>query len=312
MVLVQATNVEAKHRRRACRLSKGRGLTAAVMIAATFAVGWIPPSFATGVRGDGGRAAAPSIPGAHFSHPTSIDNKWLPLVPGTQLVYIGTANRGQGQRPHRVVFTVTDISKEIDGVRSLVVLDRDFQDGQLVEAELSFWAQDDEGTVWNMGEYPEEWEDGELLGAESTWLTGTQRAHAGIHMQAHPEVGTPAYVQGRAPAIDFLDKAKVAAEHQRACVPVACYRNVLVIDEWNPLEQPEDGHQLKSHASEVGIVKIDAVGGDEQETLVLAERERLTSAAFAEARAKVFRLDARAYRLAAGVWRGTPPAQRGL
>jgi hypothetical protein len=271
-----------------------------------------PSAFAGDAGGTGGLTTAPSIPRAHFSHPTSIENKWLPLAPGTQLVYVGTANRGQGPRAHRVVFTVTDITKKIDGIPSLVVWDRDFQDGQLVEAELSFWAQDDDGTVWNMGEYPEEWEDGELLGADSTWLTGVQRARAGIHMQADPEVGTPAYVQGRAPAIDFFDKAKVAAEHQRVCVPAACSRNVLVIDEWNPLEQPEDGHQLKSHAPGLGIIKIDAVGGVEQETLVLAKFERLSSAALAEARAKVFTLDRRAYTLASSVWKDTPRAELGL
>jgi hypothetical protein len=312
MLLGQATTADAKHGARSARGSKLRGVIAAGVIAGSGLVLAAPPSFANGGAGAGGTARAPSIPGARFSHPTSIDNKWLPLVPGTQFVYVGTANRGQGQGTHRVVFTVTDISKEIDGVRSLVVWDRDFQDGELVEAELSFWAQDDEGTVWNMGEYPEEWEDGELVGADSTWLTGVQRAHAGIHMQAHPHVGTPAYSQGRAPAIDFFDKAKVAAEHQRDCVPVACYANVLVVDEWNPLEQPQDGHQLKSHAPGVGIVKIDAVGGVEQETLVLAKYEQLTPAAFAEARAKVFKLDQRAYTLARAVWKDTPPAELGL
>ena len=248
---------------------------------------------------------------AHFSDPTTIDNPFLPLVPGTQLVHVGTANRGQGQGAHRVVFTVTDITKEIDGVRALVVWDRDFQDGELVEAELSFWAQDDDGNVWNLGEYPEEWEDGQLAGAPSTWLTGTQRAKAGIHMLADPRPGTPSYRQGRAPAIDFLDRAKVVAAHQRTCVPVACYRDVLITDEWNPLDQPADGHQLKYSAPGVGIVRIEAVGGDEQETLVLTKYVQLSPAALAEARAKVFKLDQRAYVLAPAVWTGTPPAQLG-
>jgi hypothetical protein len=245
---------------------------------------------------------------SHFTDPTTIDNPFLPLVPGTQLVLAGTANRGSGQGAHRVVFTVTDISKEIDGVRSLVVWDRDFQDGALVEAELSFWAQDDDGNVWNMGEYPEEWEDGKLAGASSTWLAGTQRAKAGIHMLGDPVPGGPSYVQGRAPMIEFLDRGKVTAAHQKTCVPVGCYRDVLVTDEWNPLDQPADGHQLKFSAPGVGIVRVEAVGGDEQETLVLSKYEQITPAAFAEARAKVFKLDQRAYTLAKAVWTGTPPA----
>ena len=205
---------------------------------------------------------------------------------------------------------MTDLTKEIDGVRARIVWDRDFQDGELVEAELSFWAQDDDGNVWNLGEYPEVWEDGKLDGAPDTWLTGTQRAKAGIHMLADPHTGTPSYVQGRAPLIEFLDRAKVAAAHQRTCVPVACYRDVLVTDEWNPLDQPADGHQLKYSAPGVGVVRIEAVGGDEQETLVLSKYEQLTSAAFADADAKVLKLDGDAYTLAKAVWAGTPPAER--
>ena len=115
----------------------------------------------TGVAAaDGPDDGLPVFSEAHFSHPTTIDNPFLPLVPGRQLVFVGTANRGQGQGTHRIVFTVTDMVKEVDGIETVVVWDRDFQDGALAEAELSLWAQDDAGNVWNLGEYPEEWEDG--------------------------------------------------------------------------------------------------------------------------------------------------------
>ena len=245
---------------------------------------------------------------AHFSHSTTIDNPFLPLVPGHQLVFVGTANRGQGQGTHRVVFTVTDMVKEVDGIETVVVWDRDFQDGALAEAELSLWAQDDAGNVWNLGEYPEEWEDGALAGAPSTWLTGRQQAIAGIHMLADPVPGGPTYVQGRAPRIDFFDKAKVVKEDQRTCGPTGCYKGVLVTNEWAPLDQPEDGHQLKFSAPGVGVVRIEPLGGVEQETLVLTKDNTLTDAERAEARAKVVTLDTRAYTLAKAIWQGTPPA----
>src|SRR5262245_45893820 len=76
----------------------------------------------------------------NFTTPTTIDNPWLPLVPGTQLVLEGRANRGGGSLPHQVVFTVTDLTKVIAGVPSVVVWDRDFQEGQIVAAELAFFA----------------------------------------------------------------------------------------------------------------------------------------------------------------------------
>ena len=77
---------------------------------------------------------------ANFSNPTTIDNKWLPLVPGTQFTLQGYTLRGRAVLPHRVVFTVTDLTKFVNGVRSVVVWDRDINEGQLQEAELAFFA----------------------------------------------------------------------------------------------------------------------------------------------------------------------------
>jgi hypothetical protein len=263
------------------------------------------------------RAAGDSRPVTHkdferdrFSTASAtIDNRWLPLVPGTQFVFDGTANRGHGAGAHRVIFTVTDVTKSIDGVRTAVIWDRDFQDGELVEEELAFEAEDGDGNVWNLGEYPEEHEDGKFAGAPSTWLSGRQRAVAGVAMRAQPKVGTPSYLQGYAPEIEFEDKAQVSKEHQHTCVPGGCYDDVLVVDEWNPREQPDDGHQFKFHAPGVGIVRIEGRGGVEQETLVLTKLRHLARKELAEARHRVLELDRRAYDVAKDVYRGTPPAQ---
>jgi hypothetical protein len=236
---------------------------------------------------------------------TTVNNTWLPLVPGTQFVFDGTANRGAGQGAHRVIFTVTDVTKWTNGVRSLVLWDRDIQDGQLIEEELAFHAQDNSGNVWNMGEYPEEHENGKLVGAPSTWIAGQAGAQAGIAMRATPRLKTSSYLQGIAPAIDFLDKARVSKVDQKTCVPVDCYDGVLVIDEWNPLTQPEDGHQFKFHAPGVGVVRIEARGGVEQETLVLTKLRHLGPEEMAQARQQALKLDRRAYRLAPDVYRHT-------
>ena len=74
------------------------------------------------------------------------------MRPGTQLILEGAVDGV----PHRVVFTVTDLMKNIDGVNALVIWDTDESEGELVESELSFFAQDDDENVWNLGEYPEE------------------------------------------------------------------------------------------------------------------------------------------------------------
>ena len=116
----------------------------------------------------------------NFDRPDAVDNKWFPLEPGTRFIYEGTTVEDDGTVvPHRVEITITDLTKVIGGVRSVVSWDLDYSDGELVEAELAFFAQDNDGNVWRMGEHPEEYEDGKFVEAP-TWIHGLQDARAGI------------------------------------------------------------------------------------------------------------------------------------
>lgn len=248
--------------------------------------------------------APPPFHRANFRHPLRIDNRFLPFSPGMQYVLTGTVDGA----PHRVVLIVTDLVKVVDGVRTAVLLDRDYQDGQLAEAELAFEAQDDAGAVWNLGEYPEQYENGRFTGAPDTWIVGVAGTRAGYHMLAHPRLGTPAYVQGSAPTIDFLDVARVSKTGQHVCVPTGCYSQVLVVDEASPLD-PASGHQLKYYAPGVGNIKTTPVGDANPESLTLSSRTRLGCAQLAAARAAALRLEHRAYQVSA-VYRHTPPAHR--
>jgi hypothetical protein len=247
---------------------------------------------------------------AAFPETPKIDNTWLPLTPGMQFIFKGQASQGGAPLPHEVIFTVTDLTKVINGVRTVVLWDRDISEGEVVEAELAFHAQDANGTVWNLGEYPEEFDAGAFVGAPNTWLAGVAGAQAGIAMRADPRVGTPPYLQGLAPAIEFEDQGIVAKQGEQVCVPAGCYGNVLVIDETN-LRAPGEGHQLKLHAPNVGVVRIDpGQGSQDMESLVLTEIRRLNDKEMATARAQALRLDRRAYRFAADVYKDSPRAAR--
>jgi hypothetical protein len=244
-----------------------------------------------------------------FGHSTDISNKWFPLAPGTQFVYVGKINQDGERVEHRVVFTVTDLTKAIDGVRNVVLYDLDYNAGELAEAELAFHAQDDYGNVWNMGEYPEEYEAGKFTGAPDTWITGLAGARAGVIMRADPRVGAPNYLQGWAPAIDFSDTARVYRTGQRTCVPVDCYSNVLVTDEWNPSEP--NAHQRKFYAPDVGNIRADFAGTEEteKETLLLVKVVHLDPGALAKIRQQALKLDRRGYTSRKDLYGQTQPAQ---
>jgi hypothetical protein len=204
----------------------------------------------------------------------------------------GTAD---GER-HRVVTTATDLTKPIDGVSSTVIWDRDFASGQLIESELAFQAQDVQGNVWNLGEYPEEYEDGEFVGAPSTWIAGLAGAQPGIAMLADPQVGGPEYVQGRVPPIDFFDCGRVTERGVSTCVPAGCFDNVLVVTERSPLE-PQEGEQLKFHAPGVGVVRVGATGDPQGEVLRLVRIRELSGQALDRANEAALQLERRAYRV---------------
>jgi hypothetical protein len=246
----------------------------------------------------------------NFPSSPKVTNRYLPLSPGMQFVVDGVVLDDQNQpHPHQIVTTVTDLTKVIDGVRTLVVFDEDIQDGQTAEAEIFFVAQDNDGTVWTFGENPELYDNGVLTGAPSSWLSGVQHARAGIAMLAKPKVGTKTYLQGLAPKVDFKDCATVFKTGEKhVCVPVSCFDNVLEIDEFAPLD-PAGGHQRKFYASGVGLIKVSAAGGVDPETLKLKSAERLCTADFADIRERALEQDARAYTTAPHVWAGSPRAK---
>src|SRR5207244_1359310 len=80
-----------------------------------------------------------SFEAAKFSDPTRITNTWLPLAPGTQRTYDGAAVEDGETHKRHFVQTVTDLTKTIMGVRTVVVWAQDFDDGELKESQLAFF-----------------------------------------------------------------------------------------------------------------------------------------------------------------------------
>ncbi len=243
----------------------------------------------------------------NFKNSANIDNKWLPLQPGTKLVYEGLTDENGQLVPHRLIITVTDLTKVINGVRSVITWDLDYSSGELVEAELAFFSQDNNGAVWRMGEHPEDYTDGKFAGS-STWISGIEDAVAGIEMQAEPKLGIASYSQGWAPAVKFTDRAQVSQTGQKVCTPVDCYENVLVVDETSKAEP--DAHQFKYFAAGIGNIKVDWKGADQtHETLELTEIVHLDPDALAEARSQAIALEQHAYTVSKDVYAKTLPLE---
>ena len=236
---------------------------------------------------------------------TNIDHEWWPLKPGTRHVFEGVTIQDGEEVPHRIVETVTDLTKVISGVRTVVSLEEDYSDGQLIEQELAFHAQDNDGNVWHFGQLREAYDENAFVGGH-VWLVDLpEGAKAGIRMLAEPGPGTREYSQGFAPApFYWTDRARVYQVGQETEVPAGSYEDVMVIEEWDE-ETPEGVFQLKYYVRGVGIVRVGFRGPDpEQEEVELVAIEELDPETLAAAREQALQIEARAYMYAT-----TPPAE---
>jgi hypothetical protein len=243
----------------------------------------------------------------NFARSTLIDNKWFPMKPGMQFVYEGyTDEEGQAVH-HRLVFAVTDLTKVIEGVRTVVAWIVDYSNDQLVEKEISFYAQDNDGNVWYLGEYPEAYDDGKLVEA-LTWIHGLAGARAGITMKAEPQLRMPSYSAGWGPGVDFTDRARVDQMGKKTSVPFGNYQDVLVIAEGSQKEP--NAFQLKYYARSVGKVRVGWSGADAtHETLELVDLVQLSPEALAQVRAAALELEKHAYEISKDVYAQTSPAE---
>ncbi|MEK6720720.1 MAG: hypothetical protein AABZ33_08645 [Chloroflexota bacterium] len=261
------------------------------------------PSGTTGPEVD----IEPFDPG-NFSNPTAINNPWMPLVPGMQWIFEGSATIDAVKQARSVVLTVTDLTKVIGGIRAVAGYELDYTDGILSEAELAFWAQDDDGTVWRLGEYPEVYDLGQIVEAPA-WMHGLDDAAAGIAMQANPRMFTPSYSQGWGPEVGWTDRGRVFEVNSETCVPFDCYLGLLVITEFS--NDDPDVYQLKYYAKGVGGVRVGWAGAreEEQEVLELVSFVRLNAAEMEVIRAGALAQEARGYDLN-DVYAQTPRLER--
>jgi hypothetical protein len=186
------------------------------------------------------KAYAPHIDPAEFT--TKVDNEYFPLKPGTTFVYQGGQERDE--------FAVTHQTKKVMGVKCVVVNDKAWEDGKLIEKTYDWFAQDKEGNVWYFGEDTKEYKNGKVTSTKGSWEAGVDGAKPGIIMQAHPKVGQTyrqEYYKGEAE-----DMAKVQSLNDSVTVPYGSFDHVLVTKEWTPLEPSY--HEHKYYARGVGQV----------------------------------------------------------
>jgi hypothetical protein len=240
----------------------------------------------------------------NFDNPIKIDNLYMPLIPGTKFVFEGVTVEDGETTPHRIEYIVTDLTKIINGIRTRVIYDKDISNDLMVECELTFFAQDNSGNVWHLGQYREEYDEVEFIGGRMWVVSHLKGAKAGIMMKAEPKIGAPSYSQGYAPPpFNWTDRARTYKMGEKTTVPAGNYEDVLITEEFND-EEP-GAFQLKYYAPNIGNVRIGWRGDDQnQETMELVEYIHLSPEELSKVREEALKLEERA-----NVYCTTSPAE---
>jgi hypothetical protein len=231
------------------RLSGGIALAALV---GTTAVLWAPwASSAPGGTSACGTTYAPVLNPAHFV--SVVDNPYFPLPVGRKLVYTGTKD-GQSQTD---TVTVTDRTKDILGITTTVVRDVARHHGELLEKTFDFYAQDDQGTVWYLGEDTTAFLPNGKTDTSGSFEAGVDDAQPGIIMEADPQI--PDAYRQECFAGEAEDTAWVVATHGSTKVAYGDLHHVLTSLESTRVEP--GAYDEKIYGIGIGIVRERALTG---------------------------------------------------
>jgi hypothetical protein len=129
---------------------------------------------------------------------------------------------------------VTDKTKKVMGVTTLIVWDRVWLDDELTEETYDWYAQDQEGNVWYFGEDSKEYKNGKVVSTEGSWEGGVDGAMPGMIMKNKLIVSDSyrqEYYQGEAE-----DWAEIVSLNEKVVVPYGSFENCIKTKDWSALE----------------------------------------------------------------------------
>src|SRR3989442_11306424 len=151
-----------------------------------------------------------------------------------------------------LIITVLNETKQVDGVETRVVEERETKDGQLIEVARNYFAIS-KGTndVFYFGEDVDMYRNGQVVSHDGSWLSGVNGAKFGIIMPGRPLLKAR-YYQEVAPNV-AMDRATIVSTSETVQTPAGVFENCLKIEETSPLISFITEH--KHYAPGIGMVQ---------------------------------------------------------
>lgn len=211
-------------------------------------------------------AADPVTPPV-FSNPLASTNPYAPFVVGAMKVHTG---RDQGARITVIEHFRADTRVFlVDGepVECHTLAEIEFEDGELVEISLNWFAEADDGTVYYFGEVVDDYEDGAVSGHGGSWLVGGPTLPAdpedtataevpAVFMPGEPEVGDSWKPEDLFPLVD--ETVTLLDDEARLRTPAGSFEDALKVQETSDL--PDSSPELKWYAAGLGVVRAKGRG----------------------------------------------------
>lgn len=135
--------------------------------------------------------------------------------------------------------------------------DRETEDGQLEEVTLDYFAQDDNGNVYYLGEDVDEYKDAKVVGHSGAWLTGKDTLVPGVILPGEIKAGTK--WRSEDVSAEIMEKDTIVSTGETVTVPAGTYTDCIKVQENAAGEGPE----YKYYAKGVGVVREMPHNGDE-------------------------------------------------
>jgi len=194
---------------------------------------------------------------------SAIDNKYFTLKPGSVITY-------KGKKDNAVVVDsneVTKDTKDILGIKTVVVKDTITENDKITEISYDWFAQDKNGTVWSFGEDMKEYDaTGKVTNTIGSWEAGKSGALPGVVMTANPQLGDSwkqEYLKGIAE-----DRGEILGIDETIKTAYGSYQHCVKTKDWSAVEPGviENKYYCQDNSSNVVSIKT-VQGGNEYSEL---------------------------------------------
>jgi hypothetical protein len=152
----------------------------------------------------------------------------------------------------RLVITVLDVTKVVDGVETRVVEERETKGGALVEVSRNYFAISKRtNSVFYFGEEVDIYRSGQIVNHEGAWLSGVKGARFGLIMPGQILLRAR-YYQEIAPDV-AMDRAEIVSMSETLTTKAGAFQDCLKTEETTPLEPGEKEYKL--YAVGVGLLQ---------------------------------------------------------